>query len=282
MTVNEDAAARNESAVAAHYGDDGLLARIRGGLKAAGIDEARLRPEDLAPVDEFHVGGRPATVHAVAKMGLRADMRVLDVGCGIGGAARYLASEIGCRVEGIDLTPEYIGVAKTLTEMTGLSAKVSFKTGSALDMPFEDGAFDAALTIHVAMNIAARAALYGEIARVLKPGAVFCAYDIMKKNGEDLTFPVPWAQSAETSFLTTPDDMRALLGDAGFEVLEVEDRTQMAIEFFQSRRLAPGAKPPPLGVHLVIGPSAPEKFKNTLENTQKGRIAPVVIVARRT
>ena len=161
-----------------HYGDGGLLARIRGGLKAAGIEEASLRAEDLAPVDEFHIGGREATAHAVAKMKLRADMRVLDVGCGIGGAARFLAAEIGCQVEGIDLTPEYIAVAKTLTVMTGLTDKVSFETASALDMPFEGAAFDAAITIHVAMNIAKRAELYGEIARVLKPGAVFCNYEV--------------------------------------------------------------------------------------------------------
>ncbi len=271
----------NESAVAAHYGDGGLLARILGGLKAAGIEEASLRAQDLAPVDEFHIGGREATVHAVAKMKLRADMRVLDVGCGIGGAARFLAAEIGCQVEGIDLTPEYIAVAKTLTVMTGLTDKVSFQTASALDMPFEGAAFDAAITIHVAMNIAARAELYGEIARVLKPGAVFCNYDVMKKNGEDLIFPVPWAETAETSFLTSADDMRALLDSAGFEVLEVEDRTEVAMDFFQRRLVPPGGKPPPLGVHLVIGPSAPEKFKNTLENVQSGRIGPVLIMARR-
>ncbi len=282
MTVKESTAAcSEESAVAAHYGDADLLARIRGGLKAAGLDETALRAEDLAPVDEFHIGGREATVHAVAKMGLNAGMSVLDVGCGIGGAARYLAAEIGCRVSGIDLTPDYIAAAKALTDMTGLSDKIAFETASALDMPFEDAAFHAAITIHVAMNIAARAELYAEIARVLKPGAVFCAYDVMKMNGEDLTFPVPWAETPATSFLATPDDMRGLLDAAGFEVLEVEERRVMAIEFFERRIVPPGTPPPPLGVHLVMGESAPVKFKNTLENLRKGRIAPVVMIARR-
>ncbi len=271
----------DESAVATHYGDADLLTRIRGGLKAAGIDEKTLRPDDLAPVDEFHIGGREATAHAVSKLPLRQDHRVLDVGCGIGGAARYIATQIGCEVAGIDLTPEYISTAKTLTDMTGLAGKVSFEVASALDMPFDGEAFDAAITIHVAMNIAKRAELYREIARVLKPGAAFCAYDVMRKNGEDLAFPVPWAQSAETSHLTTPDQMRALLDDAGFEVQEVEDRTDIAIAFFQQRLASSEEGPPPLGVHLVIGPSAPEKFKNTMDNVQNGRIAPVQIIARR-
>lgn len=264
-----------------HYSHGQLLDAILAGVTALGKTPDTVSVDDLAPVDEFHIGGRQASEDFIGQLGFSPDDRVLDVGCGIGGAARYLGAEIGCTVEGIDLTPEYIAVAKTLTAMTGQNDKVSFSTASALDMPFEDAAFDAAITIHAAMNIAARAELYAEIARVLKAGAVFCAYDVMKKSGEDLTFPVPWAQSAETSFLTTPDDMRALLGDAGFEILEVEDRTAMAIDFLQNRSRPPGGKPPPLGTHLVIGASAPVKFKNTLENTLKGRIAPVVMIARR-
>jgi SAM-dependent methyltransferase len=271
----------NESAVASHYGDADLLTRIMGGLKAAGIDERHLRADDLAPVDEFHIGGREATAYAVSKLCLRPDHRLLDVGCGIGGAARYIATQIGCKVAGIDLTPEYISAARALTDMTGLADKVTFDVASALDMPFDSETFDAAITIHVAMNIVKRAELYREIARVLRPGAAFCAYDVMRKSDEDLVFPVPWAQSAETSHLTTPDETHALLGDAGFEVDEVEDRTDVAIEFFQQRLASAGEGPPPLGVHLVIGASAPEKFKNTLDNVQSGRIAPVQIMARR-
>ncbi len=270
-----------ESAVAQHYGDADLLARILKGLEAAGIDLNRLRPDDLAPVDEFHIGGRKATEFAVAKMSLRADAHVLDIGCGIGGAARYMAAQIGCRVSGVDLTPEYIDVAKTLTDRTGLADKVTFEAANALAMPFEDKTFDAALTFHVAMNIRDRAALYGEIARVMKPGATFCAYDVMKKNGEDLIFPVPWAQSADTSHLTTPDEMRALLEGAGFTVLDVEDRTDFAREFFKQRLADEADGPPPLGIHLIMGASAPEKIKNTLINLEAGRIGPVQMIASR-
>ena len=271
-----------EGAVAQHYGDAGLLARILGGLEASGADLNRLRPEDLAPVDEFHIGGREATERAVAKMSLRADGHVLDIGCGIGGTARYIAGQIGCRVSGIDLTPEYIDVAKTLTDRTGLADKVTFETANALAMPFDDGTFDAAITFHVAMNIRERAALYGEIARVMKPDATFCAYDVMKKNDEDLAFPVPWAQSAETSHLTTPDEMRALLEGAGFTVNDVEDRTDFARELFkQSIAAAAADGSPPLGIHIIMGANAPEKIKNVLVNIEAGRIGPVQMIARR-
>ena len=149
-----------ESAVAQHYGDTDLLARILAGLEAAGADLNHLQPDDLAPVDEFHIGGRKGTAHAVEAMSLNKDQHVLDIGCGIGGSARYIASQVGCRVTGIDLTPEYITAAKTLTGLTGLDGKVSYEVASALAMPFESKTFDAAITIHVAMNIPERVALY--------------------------------------------------------------------------------------------------------------------------
>ncbi len=271
-----------ESAVARHYGSAGLLERILAGLAASGVDPARARPEDLAPVDEFHIGGREATAHAVAKLSPRPGQRVLDVGCGIGGAARYLAAEIGCRVSGIDLTPEYIAVARALTDLTGLGEAVDYEVASALAMPFEDATFDAAITIHVAMNIADRAGLYREVSRVLKPGAAFCVYDVMRKSAAPLVFPVPWAPSPETSHLTTPEEMRAHLDAAGFEVGEVEDRSEAARDFFH-RRLAAAkdGPPPPLGTHLVMGPSTGEKLRNVLVNIEAGRVAPVLMLARR-
>lgn len=270
-----------ERSVARHYGDADLLARILAGLEASGADPDRPGPDDLAPVDEFHIGGRKATEFAVARMSLAPDHHVLDVGCGIGGATRYMASRIGCRVTGIDLTPEYISTAESLTAMTGLSDRVTFHVASALDMPFERAAFDAAITFHVAMNIPERVALYGEIARVMKPGATLCVYDVMKKGDEDITFPVPWAETSETSHLTTPEEMHTLLEEAGFSIHEVEDRTDFALDFFKTALAAMADGPPPLGLHLVLGESGPEKFKNMLDNVQTGRIAPVQMIARR-
>ena len=264
-----------EAAVAEHYGTTGLLDRILGGLKASGADPERLQPDDLAPVEEFHIGGRKATAHAVAAMFLTGNEHVIDIGCGIGGAARYIAGQTGCRVTGIDLTPEYTATAEALTKLTGQEDKLRFETASALAMPFDDETFDAGITIHVAMNIPGRAALYGEIARVLKPGAVLCIFDVMKKNDEALTFPLPWAQTAETSHLTTPEETATLLADAGFELRGVEDRTAFALEFFSQLSAAAVDGPPPLGVHLVMGADAPEKLKNIRGNIEQGRYCPV-------
>lgn len=267
-----------EQAVARHYGDDGLLRRILAGLEAKGADLQQLHPDELAPVEEFHIGGRRATEHAVAKMALRTGQQVLDVGCGIGGAARYIATQTGCRVSGIDLTPEYILSARKLTEMVGLDHRIAFEIGSALAMPFSDSAFDAVITLHVAMNIADRAKLYREIARVMKPGATLCLFDVMRNGDEPLDFPVPWAQTPETSFLETPETTLGLLADAGFVVREIEDRTEFALNFFRES-MATANSSQPFGIHLVMGATAQAKFRNTLVNLERGCIAPVQMLA---
>ena len=270
-----------EAAVVRHYGAGDLTDRILKAVTAAGIDAERISPEQLAPVDEFHIGGRAATIHAVSKMGLTADDHVLDVGCGIGGATRYLAAAVGCRVTGIDLTPAYIAAAEDLARRTGLGGRVAYRVASALAMPFEDAAFDAAITLHVAMNIKDRPGLYREVARVLKPRATFCIYDIMKGVGEGLKFPVPWAESLATSHLTTPREMQGLLGDSGFNLEEIEDRTAFAIDFVRQSLAKSAAGAPPLGLHIVMGATAREKFHNLLAGLESGAIAPTVMVARR-
>jgi MPBQ/MSBQ methyltransferase len=267
-----------ERDVARHYGVGDLHANLLQALTGAGLDIEHLDPKDLAPVDEFHIGGRPATEYAVARMGLGKGQHVLDVGCGIGGATRYLASALGCRVTGIDLTPQYIDVARDLARRTGLADKITYEVASALAMPFPDEAFDAAITMHVAMNIQDRARLYREVARVLKGGAPFCVYDVMKGEEGGLVFPVPWAETGATSHLTTPDETAELLVEAGFVVEHREDRRDYGIAFFRERL---SSKAPPVSSAMLMGPSARQKFENTLANLEQRRITPVLMVARR-
>jgi MPBQ/MSBQ methyltransferase len=269
-----------EREVAQHYGASGLLERILSGLRDGGVDTEALKPEDLAPVDEFHVGGRAATIHAVAPLGLTASDRVLDVGCGIGGATRYMTSEFGCHVTGIDLTPDYIETAQALGRLTGLEERVDYKVASAIELPFEDNSFDAVVTLHVAMNIPERDRLYAETARVLKPGKLFCVYDVMGNDSAPFAYPVPWADEPDTSHLTEPDEMRALLAAAGFTLEHEEDRHQFALDFFRARLADAKDGPPPLGLHIVMGERARPKFENILANIEKRCVSPVLMIAR--
>ena len=270
-----------ESEVAAHYGGRILLEAILAALKSAGMDPDRLSPEALSAVDEFHIGGRQVTQQLVEQMELDPRQHVLDVGCGIGGAARFIASKVGCRVTGIDLTPEYVEVARELSRRTNLQDRVGFEIASALSMPLKDQSFDAAITFHVAMNIKDRAALYREIGRVLMPGARFCVYDVMKGPVAGLEYPVPWAESADTSHLETPTETEQRLQDAGFHVLSREDRSDYAIAFFKERMAAMAKEPPLLGLHLIMGANAKQKFHNMQVNLAAGRIQPYVLIARR-
>src|SRR5438132_2045699 len=127
--------------VEAHYTSQNLGGLILDALKAAGKDIDHLTPDDLAPVDEFHGGQRPATVRLAELVGFTGSERVLDVGSGLGGPSRFLAWHHGCRVSGVDLTAEFVRVAEMLTERTGLADKVDYRQGNALDLPFEDESF---------------------------------------------------------------------------------------------------------------------------------------------
>lgn len=270
-----------ERAVAGHYGKPDIVGRIWAALRAAGLDPDHVRPEDLALVDEFHIGGRGASEAVLARMALDRDQHVLDIGCGIGGTTRYMAQAFGCRVSGIDLTPEFIDAARVLSARTGLSHLVSFEVASALALPFEAATFDAAISFHVAMNIKDRPSLYREAARVLKPGARFCVYDVMRGKTGAMRYPAPWAETAATSHLTRPDEMEDLLEQAGFSLEETEDRTAAGIAFFRQRLAPTPGGPLPLGTHILLGPTAKEKFENVLMGMEAGAIAPVMMIARK-
>ncbi len=95
-------------------------------------------------------------------MNLNARSHVLDIGSGLGGPARTLAETYGCRVTGIDLTQAFCDAATAMSNWVGLGSRVSFKQGDATNLPFENQTFDAAMTIHVAMNIAAKDKMYLE------------------------------------------------------------------------------------------------------------------------
>ncbi len=191
--ANRETGMSVETRVSSHYAHGDLLNAIDAALAKAGRNPAAPTLEDLAPIDEFHVRGREATKELGAGLGLREDHLVLDVGSGLGGPSRQLAMTYRCRITGIDLTEEYCRVATELASRVGLSDRVRYRQGSALAMPFPDASFDIAYTQHVAMNIADKAGLYREIARVLEPRGKLGIYDLLQGQGGPVHFPVPWA-----------------------------------------------------------------------------------------
>ena len=272
----------NERAVAEHYSIGSLEQAILEALARAGKDISHLDPVDLAPVDEFHIGGRQATIEFADQLDARSGMHLLDVGSGLGGASRFFAHEKGCRVTGIDLTEEYVATAASLSRRTGLDDVVSYEAGSALDLPFPLATFDAAYMLHVGMNIADKSKLFSEIHRVVKREGRFGIYDVMREGTGDLIFPVPWATQPQTSFVETSQVYIRLLLASGFEVLKTRSRREFAINFFRELRARMVESGPPLlGLHILMGSTAPQKIANMVEMLERGLIAPTEVIARR-
>lgn len=275
----------SDDLISDHYDQDRLLSSIEEGFGRLGKPLDSLTIDDLAAVDEFHTGGRPATEALLGRLDLTADMAVLDVGCGLGGPARYCATTFGCRVTGIDLTPSYIEAATALTGWVGLDGSVDFRVMSAQDLAFEQHTFDAAYLLHVGMNVEDKAGLFGAIAQVLRPGGRLAVYDLMRTDTGDLSYPLPWSSVEATSRVATPANYEAGLADAGFELVSSHDHSELAEPFIaaikgQADGPPPVGGPPAVGLHLLMGDAVGAKLQNVVAALDAGIISPIEIIAR--
>lgn len=270
-------------AVDQHYGRAPLQQVILDGLRAAGKNPEAPTPEDLAPVDHFHTLGKEGTLELARLAGFHRGARVLDVGGGLGGPARVLANELGCRVTVLDLTEEFCRVGADLTRRTGLGGEVEFRHGDALGMPFGEAAYDGVLTQHSTMNIADKPRLYRQIERVLRRGGRLAMHEVMAGPNQPIHLPVPWAADPSISHLQSPDAMRQLIGSLGFKELAWLDGSARSLKWFQERLAATASSgPPPLGVHLLLGAEAGAMIKNVARNLAEDRIRIVMAAWERT
>ena len=267
------------AAVKRHYAREGLAEQILEALRAAGLDPDRLTVDDLAPVDEFHIRGRTATEELAALAEPARGQRLLDVGCGLGGTARYLAARIGVEVVGVDLTPEYCRLGSMLTERVGLADRIEFRAADALELPFGDGSFDQIWTEHLTMNIADKPRLFRQLRRVARVGGRLAFHEVVAGPGGEIHFPVPWAPGPEISFLVPADELRATVERGGWRVLAWRDATAPALTWFRQRAAALAGTPPTLGFHLLLGADARPMFANQVRNLAECRIALVQAVA---
>jgi ubiquinone/menaquinone biosynthesis C-methylase UbiE len=268
--------------VATHYSDsDALVESIAASLRAAGVDPRSATTADLAGVDEFHIRGTQATCALAESSGISSATSVLDIGSGLGGAARTLAEAFGCTVTGIDLTPSFCAAATELSRWTGLDGRTTFCVGDACALPLDADSFDAAITIHAAMNIPDKAAVYGEARRVVRPGGTFAVYDVLQGEGGDVLFPVPWAREPSISHLATPGEMRDLLVSVGFELLEEVDSTEESLGWFRALAARVDVNgPPPVSFGVFLGGDFPQMAANQVTNLAERRIRTVTYLCR--
>jgi SAM-dependent methyltransferase len=257
-----------------NYERTDLMVKLKDALEKAGLANGFISHQQLAQLDQFHSRGLRATIELAATLDIAADTRVLDVGSGLGGPARYLAGTFGCQVVGVDVTASYVDAAKYLTARTGLSNKVSFECGNALALPFSDSSFDLVWTQHVAMNIENRELFYSEIARVLKQGGRFAVYDVVAGTGGPVHFPVPWSSVPDTSFLLTAEAMQKVILESGFTTLSWSDRTADGTIWFSELIAMVNSQtyvPPPLSLNLAVGSDFPMRASNLGRSLKENR-----------
>ncbi len=269
-------------AVTAHYARERIAERILAALRAEHGAEVAVTPETLAPLDHFHGRGVAATAELLAVLDPKPGERLLDIGGGIGGPARWIAARTGCHVTGVDLTPEFCAAAVALNAATGLAEKVRILTGSATDLPLPDAEFDRAYSQNVVMNIADKQRFYAEARRVLKPGGVLALSNLAAGPNGSPRYPLPWAATEDTSFLATPAATRADIEAAGFEILAFHDLTPTVRAFNDEMRArAQAGAPPRLGMAVLVGEAMVERQRNSARGIAEGTLIAIEILARR-
>ena len=270
----------NERSVAAHYDTTDLYKRIEFGLLELNLSLDAITTEQLGIVDNFHIGGRGATRFIAEYLQLNEKKVALDIGCGIGGPARYISELSGCYINGIDLTRSFVETGQQLNVLAKLDDKVSFIQGSALNLPYASLSFDCAYMIHVGMNIENKDQLMSETYRVLKHTGRFVVFDVMKCTENEIQYPLPWADKRQDCALDKTSSYTSALTQAGFKILAEEDRSEFATAFFED--IIPKVKqggPKPLGLHLLMGSNTKEKIRNIYTQIRDGSLSPKLIVS---
>ena len=251
----------------AHYSARDLETRILAAVRAAGLNpEQRIAPEDLGALDHFHTGGLRASRELLELARIRADDRVLDIGAGLAGPARLLASALRCRVDCVEMSPDFCAGAVLLNRLTGLDDRIDVHMGSALDLPFHDDSFDVVWMQNVGMNIADKRKLYEEIHRVLKPGGRYAFQEMAAGTAPASYFPLPWATDPADSFLVSAEETRTALGELGFIEECLEDTSDAHLD-----RATADAAPSPLTLGVYVDNLA-QKAGNARRSLQEGQI----------
>jgi len=269
-------------AIANHWARDDIYGLIIAKLNEMSLPLETLTLENLAPIDHFHARGFPATVELADRLDIAPDQHIVDIGCGLGGPARYMAKRFQCRVSGIDITQPFVDTANKLTALLNMQEQVMIKVGDGPRLPYPDAFFDGAYTQHVTMNVADRPAFFAEAYRVLKPGAFFAVTEHGLGPQGDPYFPMPWSADGNGSFLVTPARTQAMLEQTGFEDIDLEYTGDKYLAGYRmALEKAEKGEMPPLGIHLLMGDTALEKTRNSARNIAEGRTQPIALVCRK-
>ncbi len=272
----------NEIAIADHWARGDVYALIVSALRKMSKSLDALTVEDLAPVDHFHARGLPATVELADRLPIKPGQYIVDIGCGLGGPARYIAKRFQCKVSGLDITGPFVEAANKLTALLRMEDQVTIEHGDGQRLPYADASFDGAYTQHVTMNVADRPKFFAEAYRVLKPGAFFALTEHGLGPKGNPHYPLPWSADGSGAYLVTPSETRAFLEAAGFKDIVVEDVGVKYVAGYKTviEKAEKGVLPP-LGTHILMGDTALQKTRNAARNIEEGRTHPIQLVCRK-
>jgi SAM-dependent methyltransferase len=265
-----------------HWASGDVYARILDAMKLASLSPETVTVEQLAPVDHFHARGLAATVELADVLPIQAGHHILDIGCGVGGPARYLAQRFGCRVSGVDITAPFVEAANKLTALLKMEDLVKVTLGDGEHLPFGNAVFDGGYAQHVTMNIADRPRFFDEAFRVIRPGGFFALTEHGLGPTGNPHYPLPWSEDGSGAYLVTPADTVARLKGAGFVDVKVEDTgAKYLAGYRRAMDLAAQGALPPFGIHILMGVTAPAKTRNAARNIEERRTHPVQVICRR-
>jgi len=272
----------NEKVIADHWGRGDVFGLIISALDKMSKPLNGLTVEDLAPVDHFHARGLCATSELADQLPIKAGQQILDIGCGLGGPARYIAKRFRCNVNGVDITESFVEAANKLTTLLRMELQVKIEHGDGQRLPYPDSHFDGAYAQHVTMNVPDRRRFFMEAKRVLKPGAFFALTEHGLGPKGDPYSPVPWSIDGTGAYLMTPSETRSILEKTGFQAIVIEDTGAKYVAGYRTViERADNGDLPPLGIHILMGESALQNLRNAARNIEECRTHPIQLVCRK-